>query len=328
MQAQDYAGAKWALAQRTRARVVSEGDIEHEINSGALLRTHVLRPTWHFVAPDDIRWLLALTAPRISAAMAHYNRRLELTPAAFRISNDVLREALAGGKQLTRSELRSHLEAARLGRVTGQRLGHLIMQAELDAVVCSGARRGKHFTYALLDERVPPTASRDRDESLVDLTLRYFRTRGPATPRDFAWWSGLRVTDARRGIEIAGRALEAVTIDGQRNWIAPRHRLPRRKSPIAHLLPNYDEYFIGFRDRSAIGRRVGHVALATRSDALMTHLVFIDGQLVGGWKRTFDKGRVIVHLQLLSRLSRAEKLRVAAQVQRFGKFLGLTAELR
>src|SRR5262245_13711580 len=162
VQAQEYTDAKWALALRMRQ--ASDATIERAFASGALLRTHVLRPTWHFVTPADIRWMLALTGPRISAAMSTYNRRLELDAAAFRRSQRLIAAALRGGAQLTRQELKAVLERGGIRADGVQRLAHIVMQAELDGVICSGARRDKQFTYALLDERAPavPALSRDK----------------------------------------------------------------------------------------------------------------------------------------------------------------------
>jgi winged helix DNA-binding protein len=325
VQAQDYAGAKWALS--LRARDASDLQIERELTDGGILRTHVLRPTWHFVAPEDIRWMLALTAPRVSAAMAYYNRQLELTPAVFRRSNAVIEKALRGGGQLTRAELRTFLERARLGTITGQRLGHLMMQAELDALICSGARRGKQFTYALLDERVPAAPARDRDEALMELTRRYFAARGPATVRDFAWWSGLTIGDCTRGIDAAGGALERAVIDDQRYWFSPRSSPAPTATRTAYLLPNYDEYFIGFKDRSSIGERLKANNVVATDDAMFAHIVFVDGQVVGGWTRSFDKGSVKVHLKLLTRLTKSETQRVSAAARKFGAFLGMKTVL-
>ncbi|HYU15343.1 MAG TPA: crosslink repair DNA glycosylase YcaQ family protein, partial [Candidatus Acidoferrum sp.] len=148
VQAQDYAGAKWGVAQRAAA--CGDADVEEAFQSGRILRTHVLRPTWHFVMPADVRWMLQLTAPRIKAAMGHYDRKLDLTPAVYARSNAAIAVALQGGVHLTRQELARVLDAAGIA-ARGQRLGHLMVRAELDAVVCSGPRRGKQFTYALLD---------------------------------------------------------------------------------------------------------------------------------------------------------------------------------
>src|SRR3989442_2499270 len=198
VQAQDYLGARWAIAQR--ATGLAETDVEGAIAGGAILRTHVLRPTWHFVLPEDVRWMLELTAPRVGAAMAYHNRQLELDAPTFRKGHTALERALRGGNQRTRAELATVLARAGIDVASGQRVGQLLMQAELDRVVISGARRGKQFTYALFDERVPPSPKRDRDEALHDLARRYFATRGPATAEDFAWWSGLSASEARRAI--------------------------------------------------------------------------------------------------------------------------------
>ncbi len=326
VQAQDYGGAKWALSQR--AEGASDDVIEREISAGKILRTHVLRPTWHFVVPEDIRWMLALTGPRVTSAMASYNRRLELTPAVFRRSNEAITDALGGANHLTRAELGEALGRARLGEVTGQRLGHVLMQAELDAVVCSGARQGNQFTYALLDERVPPTAPLERDEALLELTRRYFAARGPATPRDFSWWSGLTVGDARRGIQIAGSGLHRLSHDGHDYWFKPRTRPAPKESPTVHLLPNYDEYFIGFRDRSAIAQRLGHTRLVTGGSALISHIVFVNGQIVGGWKRTFKGKNVVIAMSMLSPVNKPELARITAAARKFGAFLGMQVDLQ
>jgi hypothetical protein len=316
VQAQDYAGAKWALAQRTSG--VSDADVEAEFTRGAMLRTHVLRPTWHFVAPEDLRWLLKLTGPRVNALMAHYDRRLGLTAAVYRRSQSVIEKALAG-KFLMRSEIAEALARGKI-RCSGQKLGHIMMRAEMDGVVTSGPRRGKQFTYALLDERVKPAPEKERDEALLELTGRYFATRGPATVQDCAWWSGLTVADVKRGIQAAGRALQREEIDGREYWSVERD-FPKA-SPTAHLLPNYDEYFIGYKNRSAIGERLGSVKRVTGGNALIAYVVCVDGQLVGGWKRTIDKKKVEVKLDLIARLEPSERRRVDAEITRFRDFLG------
>lgn len=304
MQAQDYAGAKWALAQRVGK--ATDAAIERLLSDGTLLRTHVLRPTWHLVAAADIRWMLALTAPRVMAAMAYANRQWQLTPKVFARANDAIARALAGGAQLTRPELMKVLTNARIGVTEGQRGYHLVMQAELDAVICSGARRGKQTTYALLDDRAPATPPLDRDEALATLAQRYFATRAPATVQDFAWWSGLTLTDARRGAEAAD---------------TPKRLTTTKPTTSAHLLPNYDEFFIGYRDRSAILERVGTTAPLQRDAAPFTNVIEIDGQLVGNWKRVVKRKETVVELTYLTTVSAAERRAVDAQVARYRAFL-------
>jgi hypothetical protein len=329
IQAQDYSGAKWAVSQRTGTPTPApDAEIERELTAGSILRTHVLRPTWHFVAPADIRWMLALTAPRVKQAMTSANRELELDATVFKRSNAAIVTALASGAHLTRDEIRPVVARAGIGLITGRRLGHLMMQAELDALVCSGARKGKQFTYALLDERVPSTPRLDRDEALLELVRRYFTTRGPATPHDFAWWSGLTVADAKRGMQAAGRELEVIEVDGKSYWVhASAPPVPRATHP-AHLLPNYDEFFIGFRDRGAIAQRAGDLTAVTGGNALIPHVVIVDGQLVGAWKRFLEKTSVIVELRPFAPLTSAETRRIAEQAHRFGEFLGMSVRIK
>jgi hypothetical protein len=319
VQAQDYAGAKWALSQR--AGNASDATIEKELEAGRILRTHVLRPTWHFVSPGDIRWMLALTAPRVAARMASYNKQLELTPAVFRSSNHAIAAALEGRNYLTRGELGTVLQGQRIGRISTQRLAHIVMQAELDAVVCSGPRRGKQVTYALLDERVPAAEPLQRDEALGRLALRYFATRSPATTHDFAWWSGLTVKDARRGAQICSPGLAQITVGDKQYWYAARSAPAPSELRTAQLLPNYDEYFIGFKDRSAIGARIRSLELVTGGTALIAHIVCLDGQIAGGWRLRNVKGKYELDFNLLVTPGAAESKRIRAEVARLGRFL-------
>jgi len=323
VQSQDYANAKWAVAQRTTG--VVDADMEALFTSGAILRTHVLRPTWHFVLPEDIRWMMQLSAARVRRSMAYYDRQLGITPAETRKSHRALERALRDGQQLTRSELASVLKRAGVGVQTGQRVGHLLMNAELDAVIISGARRGKQFTYALFDDRVPAAPPCDRDEALRDLAYRYFTTRGPATLNDWAWWSGLTVVDGKRGIDANGKRLAREEIDGRVYWSGADRADAGRKRSV-HLLPNYDESFVGLRDRSAFAVRLGVANVSPRVDALMGHILFVDGQIVGGWTRTLGK-RVEVTLRLLVPLTAPEKRLVNEAAAGFAKFLGLPLHL-
>ena len=222
---------------------------------------------------------------------------------------------------LTRAELGSALEAAGLSMAEPHRLGHMMMWLELDGVICSGPRRGKQFTYALLEERVPPAPIPGRDESLALLAARYFATRGPATAHDFSWWSGLTVADAKRA--AAAAALKQETRNGVTWWRGPGKAPRAAAAPSAHLLPSYDEYFIGFRDRSSIGDRVLGRELPSR--ALWGHVVIVDGQLVGEWRREPTRDGVAIALTLLAPLGAAERKAVASAAAAYGAFLELPA---
>ena len=325
VQSQDFGGAKWAIAQRTKG--LTDSHIDDAFAKGAILRTHVLRPTWHFVLPEDARWMLALTAPRVMSAMAYHARSLELDAKVFRKSHAVIERALRDGKHLTRSELSAILGRAGVDVSSGQRVGHVLMQAEVDRVIISGARRGKHITYALFDERVPAAPPRDRDEALHDLTRRYFATRGPATVHDFAWWSGLAVRDAQRGVEAAGPFLVRETHDGRTYWSAPGERAAPRSRRVAHLLPTFDEYVVGFKDRSAFAERLRGVRQTARLDSLIGHGLFLNGQFVGGWRRTLGT-TLDLELRLRVRLTLPEREHVERAARRFGDFLGLPVRVR
>jgi hypothetical protein len=325
VQAQDYGSAKWAIAQRTAD--VTDALVEQALANGSIVRTHLLRPTWHFVTAADIRWMLDLTAPRVLAASAYPFRLLELDDATFRRSNAALTKALRDGKQMTRAEIAKVFERARVDVTGPLRFGYLMMRAELDGIVCSGARRGKQFTYALLDERVPPAKMIARDEALSRLTNTYFTTRGPATVHDMAVWSGLTITDVKRGIEIAGTGLQQVPIGDQRYWISASQASATRQPRTAHLLPNYDEYFIGFKDRSAILEIVKSSKAQVPSAAYMGHILAIDGQIAGGWKRSPRKHSVVVALNPVARLTGADERAIAGAARRYAKFLGLPVEL-
>ena len=309
IQAQDYAAAKWAVAQR--AKDVVDGDVDEALANGSIIRTHVLRPTWHFVAPADIRWMLALTGPRINSGMAFRTRWLELDDRAFRRSEGALRRALEGGEALTRAELSKVLIRARVPVLGEQRLGHLLMRAELDAVVCSGPMRGKQFTYALLDDRVASASPIDRDEALAKLAKIYFTTRGPANAADFAWWSGLTLSDSRKGLDFVGSNLERQVVDGA----------------TAHLLPNFDEYFVAYKDRSAPVQRLNKTGFHPRGQDVLTNVVIVDGQFVGTWKRSIKRDAVVVEMSFLTRLTRGERKSVASAAETYGAFLELPVEL-
>jgi hypothetical protein len=324
VQSQDYAGAKWALGQRIKNG--TDEAIEQAFNAGEILRTHVLRPTWHFVLPEDIRWMLALTAPRILTQSATYFRKFELDKATFKRSNAVLTKALKGGKQLTRAELMSALKKNGIASDNLLRFTYLIVYAELQGIICSGTRRGKQFTYALLDERVPQTRILEHDEALAELAKRYFVSHGPATLQDFVWWSGLTVADARKGLDAISSKLISEVENGQTYWFADSTPTTVA-TPNALLLPNYDEYTVGYTDRSAIFDTQHNQKLDSRGNFLFNHVIVIHGRVVGTWKRTLKKSAVVIELAHFRTFTNAEKRAVADAAEHYGKFLGLSVSL-
>jgi hypothetical protein len=320
VQAQDYAAAKWAVGLRLQG--TTDDDIEQAFARGAILRTHLMRPTWHFVSPADIRWILALTGPRVNAVNAYYYRKLALDDAVFMHSNAVLAKALQGGKQFTRPELASVLQQAGIATDDLQRFTYIMMRAELDGIVCSGARRGKQFTYALLDERAPQARTLDRDEALAEIARRYFTSHGPATLQDFVWWSGLTVADARAGLEMVTSQLMHEVVDGQTYWFSMSTPSAKDLPQTIYLLPNFDEYTVGYTDRSAVIDVSDATKFDTRGNVLNPTIV-MDGRVVGTWKRTLKKDAVIITPNLFAPLNEAETPAFVASANRYGTFLDL-----
>ena len=238
VQAQEYPFAKWALTLRL-AGDTTDRDIEQDFDAGRILRTHVLRPTWHFVSPDDIGWMLELTGPRVHRHLASYTRRRELETRTLNRVATLFERALGGNRYLTRAELGAVLARAGIA-LDNLQLALAALYAELEGVICSGPRRGKKFTYALLSERAHNTRRLSRDASLAELTRRYFASHGPATVRDFVWWSSVSTADARRGLDMIGARLQSH--DGLTYWRVAGARAVAAPGPAVHLLPIYDEY--------------------------------------------------------------------------------------
>jgi len=322
IQAQDYGMAKWAIG----LRIPRSGDavVERAFNEGKILRTHVLRPTWHFVTPKDIRWMLELTAPRILSSLVHNDRHLSLDKKVLKKTNDVLAKALGGGKQLTRDEVRSVLQRARID-TSGLRFMHLLEHAELDRVICSGARKEMRFTYALFDDRAS-SKTMQRDEALAELTKRFFTTRGPASIYDFAWWSGLSVSDAKQGIEMIKRKFQKEIIDGREYFFRTPDSFKGENSQPALLLPNFDEYVISYKDRTeSIDKKHLAVILKERN-AVFTNAILINGKIEGLWQRSIRNNSVSATTRSFSKLSKARHALLTTAVNRYAKFLGKTLE--
>ena len=324
IQAQDYGAATWGLGLRCRRS--TEIEVDRLFDGGSILRTHLMRPTWHFVLPEDVRWLLDLTGPRVRQGAAGRYRELGIDAAAISRSQAAFTAALAGGRHLTRPELGEVLARAGVPP-NGQRLPHLLMAAELDGLIVSGPRRGRQFTWALLDERVPPARPLERDEALLELTLRFFRSRGPAQVQDFVWWSGLTAADARAGIAAAGGGLGREVLDGREHWCDAAAPAPSRSRRVAHLLPNFDEYTVAYRDRSAI-HSDGAIDPAMLSfGSILSNVVIVGGRVRGAWARHVTAGELRVELRLPEPLTGAEREAVEAAVSRLGGFLGRPAQL-
>ena len=317
IQSQDFAAAKWALALRCKNQ--TDGTIEQAFNEGKILRTHIMRPTWHFVTPSDIRWLLQLTSSRVHRFNGSYYRKSGLDKSIFEKSNAVIRNALKGNKQLTRNELNDYLKAA---KIPTEDLGltYTIMQAELDGIICSGPRIGKQFSYMLLDDRVPKTNQLSHEEALTELTKRYFQSHGPAQAKDFSWWSGLTLSDVKKGIELIGSKLQKEEKAGKIYFFFETR--PKQKTDSIFLVPGFDEYFIAYTDRVDVLNKL-YVKELNQGGGMVSGAVVVNGKMVGGWRRTFEKKSVVISIRLFEPISQTQQQLLEQQTENFGKFINL-----
>jgi hypothetical protein len=339
MQSQDHGSAKWSVAQRTRRP--SQEDFDSAFAAGEILRTHILRPTWHFVVPEDIRWMQMLTAPRVKPTLLGYCRRSGLDQTLLDQCSFLVAETLADGTHLTRKELGAVFARAGI-MLTAQATGFALMHAELDCLICSGAMKGPWHTYALLELRAPAAATLDRNEALGELTRRYFTGHGPATVKDFVWWSSLTTADAKRGLDVARNALDRAEVDGEMYWFrepssrgsehAARtgdgHRKPgtrSQKRATAHLLQSFDELIVGYAESKYLLDPSG-VARASRADqGIYAPSVIFNGRLAGSWKRSVEDEEVTIELSLYRRLSGREVAALQEAAQTYATFLGASA---
>ena len=325
VQAQDYGASKWAVGMRQGR--ASDAAVERAFAEGRILRTHVLRPTWHFVLPADIRWLLTATAPRIQAGNAGRYRQLGLDADTLRRGEKLIAGALRSGDQLTRQELADVLAAAGIA-VDGQRLPHLLMNAELNAVICSGARRGLQQTYALLDERAPDARDLPREEALAEFARRYFASHGPATAKDFATWASLTLAEVKSSVEAAGCSLRREEIGSVAFWSGADQvaRTPALRSPAVRLVQGYDEYLMGYTETKGVLARPG-TRWVPATPPVFALVVLRDGRVAGFWKRTLRRHEVLVEAALLEPFDDAQTRKLEQEAARYGAFIGLDARV-
>ena len=316
MQAQEYEPARWAVGLRLQDGI-GDAEIQRAFDQGQILRTHVMRPTWHFVTPADIRWLLHLTAPRVHRILSYYNRALELDARTLTRGTAVLERALGDGRHLTRAELGVCLQRVGLPGA-GDRLARVVMHAELEGIICSGPRRERQFTYALLADRASSSAPLARDEALATLARRFFSSHGPATVRDFVWWSGLTTADAKRALDIVQARREEV--DRLTYWTFGTTRRRATRNHLVHLLPIYDEYFVAYRDRLAVPHRPTTIAPRSSGWATFQHAFTVAGQVAGTRRAAGSSRALTVRVVPLRRLKPVERRAVTAAVRRYALF--------
>ena len=326
VQAQDYSGGLWGIGLRLPGTTLV--DIEKALVDRKIIRTWPMRGTLHLVPARDARWMLELLTPRVIRQSARRYKELGLNDEIFRRSEELISQALVGGRQLTREALSDVLAKGGINP-EGQRSYHILGYLAQKGVICLGAREDKQQTFALFDEWVAESRRLELDEALAEIARRYFASHGPATLQDFTWWTGLAASEAKAGLEIVEVDLMQEEIDGKHYWLKPSS-IPAGEDepPIACLLPNYDEYMIGYKDRSAMfpvlsekldPQAYGRIAL--------NHTIIIDGIIVGGWRRERKTDRVVVRTKLFRPLDGAEKDALSMAADRYGTFLGMPVSL-
>jgi hypothetical protein len=305
--------ANWAVGCRLQHS--TSASIEEDFNEGKILRTHVLRPTWHFISPEDIRWMLKLSAPRIKAFTRPYHQQLEIDYNLLRKSKKVLVKALDQHKKLTRPQLTEILKKEKID-TSDTRMGHLLMDAELDALICSAGRIGRQFAYGLLDEQVPGSTQLNDEEAITRLAGIYFPSRGPATVQDFAWWAGLTLTDARKGLEAHKSALQSEMLNGMEYWFSPARA--STASPATYLLPAFDEFTVAYKYRDD----VLDPQFGASSFYGLKPIVVHNGRVVGIWTRKEKKGAVQVEITPFQRSKGAPARAVAVAMKKHVEFIG------
>ncbi|MEV0715174.1 winged helix DNA-binding domain-containing protein [Asanoa sp. NPDC050611] len=325
VQSQEYAVAKWSLAQRCAPGVV-DADVQRLLDDGTILRTHILRPTWHFVLGAELGWIQALTGPRVHVFNGYYNRMHELDPDTAERTNAVIVAALSGGNHLTRPELGAALASAGFA-ATGNKLGYVVMFAELSGLIANGVRRGKQHTYALVSERVAAPVSLSPEEGLAELTRRYFTSHGPATVKDFAWWSSLTVKQIKQGIALCGPALTSAEVDGRTVWFAADGPEPA-PPPAAALLQGYDEYVVAFSDTKYAYNLAGLApAPGQYNENSMFHPIAFDGQIGAFWRRKLTAKSITLEVDLFAEPTARQRKALTEEAERYGAFAGLPVTL-
>jgi hypothetical protein len=319
MQAQDFLGAKWSVGLRLKS--ATESDVTRALSDGSILRTWPMRGTLHFVAPRDIRWMLELLNPRVIASAAGRHKQLGITDALLKKSRSIFTKALRGGKQLTREQMREALERGGIS-TAGQRGIHIIGWNAQNGLICFGPPQEKQKTFVLLDEWVKATPPLQHEQALTELATRYFVSHGPATLKDFVWWSGLKISDARRAIELASSRLVSETIEATQYWMGKK--IPRIQSTELEikLLPGFDEYILGYTDRSAVLDSAHKSKIYSSLNLIFSPTILINGRVEGTWRRTITSKKVAVALKPFRTLTKRERDALHEAAERYGAFLG------
>ena len=318
VQAQDFPASKWALGLRLQGSTVKS--VEAAIDSGEIIRTHVLRPTWHLVSAEDVYWMLDLSAPQIKTAARSRDRELGLTDNTISHCNNLFEKWLRDGNFLPREELAKRLADAGFSN-DNNRVSHILMRAEIDEIIGSGPTQAGKQTYALLSERVPVKKQLKHEEASAELACRYFTSHGPAALSDFVWWSGLPVKTCRQAIEAIKQDFIGEVVDGETYWFHPEFSVPNTENKAIYLLPAYDEFIISYKNRAATLTFENHLKTVSNNGFFRPAIVH-NGQVIGVWKRTIKKDKAILETGYFDNPGKAIQKQVEKEFEKYVQFLG------
>lgn len=334
MQSQDLASGKWSFGVRLPQK--TEAHIDAAIESGDVLRTWPMRGTIHFIASEDARWLLQTTGTKALARAASRRAYLGLEESTANRASDILGKALRGGKRFTRTEAVACLKQNGI-KAEGQLAYHLLWYASQIGVTCIGPNVGNEQTFVLLADWAKTQRTLVGDEALSELAVRYFRSHGPVTQQDFMGWSGLTAAEAKRGIALAGNLLVALTWQGKSLWMSKAifdaaANAPARAQPRVHVLPGFDEFLLGIKDRSLAVPAAHKNKIIPGNNGMFLSTLVVDGVVVGTWKRTVKRtkggDRVVIDPAPFTKLSRPIRTALDEAFDSYGKYLGMPVEVR
>ena len=317
IQAQDLNMAKWAIGVRLSGAL--ENDIDKAIDQGRIIRTHILRPTWHFVAAEHLHPLLLLSAPRIKAATQSRNRQLGIDERLIKKTKRIIEKQILNNGHALRQELVTEFGKAKIN-LGDNMAAHLLMEAEIDGFICSGKLKNGNHTYALTDERIPKTSIHNKEEALALVSKLYFRSHGPATVNDFAWWSGLTIKESRLGIDLIKKDMHSFKINTDEYWYYEHNTITTVSHDRIDLLPAYDELIVAYKNRASLipNKNIERIILR---NGIFKPVIIKNGKTIGVWKRNTIKGILHIEYQLFNNTNN-RKIEIHRNFEKYGAFTG------
>lgn len=316
MQSQSLDLAKWAIGVRLEAKTVK--NVEDALNTGKIIRTHILRPTWHFVSSEDIHWMFDLSNPRLKPVYRSYCKAHGANEALIHRAVPMLEKALSSGKHLTKEEIKDNLSTQNI-IVDAAHLTLIVSYAEMEGILCNGRIQGNKQTYTSLAEWAPRKQTLSKEEALERLARKYFTSHGPATIQDFTWWSGLSLTECKQALELIRNDFVSETVNDRIFWMKNDIKIPSQDIISALLLPPFDEFVVSYKDRSEIIHDMHYGKVMTKN-GLFSPTIMLNGEIVGSWKKTIKKGNPQIELSFFEKTSKKTQELFKPEIKCLEKF--------